>query len=239
MARPPVTTARRHARLALMLAAERHFALHGFDGTSLSAIHDAAGQKNASATHYHFGSKEGLIDAILEYRMGPLNGRRAAQLAELEREGALPELRSLIAIWVLPLADELRRRDEGNHYLRFLDRLRRGPSQPFAARILSLQSEYRHVFALIECHLEGMPPSIRRSRLGIAAEQIVSSLAALEAEIPADPSGTDDYPAFAVNNLIDYISGGLTAPSSPETAGATGLPRTVDFHFRILDEGAI
>ncbi|WP_016745042.1 TetR/AcrR family transcriptional regulator [Rhizorhabdus wittichii] len=223
------------ARLALILAAERHFALHGFEGTPLSVIHNAAGQKNASATHYHFGSRNGLIEAILEYRMAPLNERRAERMVELDGLSGTHDLRSLMVAWIMPLAEELQYRPEGNHYLRFLDRLRRGPSKPFAERIMSLQSEYRHLLDLIDQQLSHVPPRIRQSRLGIAAEQIVSALAALEADLPT--SGPDHpYPALAINSLIDYITGGLGAGCHPETEALALHPSQIDFHFRISNE---
>lgn len=51
---------------ALIREAARLFGTHGFDGISLREIAAAAGQRNFNAVQYHFGSKRGLINAILE-----------------------------------------------------------------------------------------------------------------------------------------------------------------------------
>jgi len=52
-------------REALILKAQELFAQKGIDAVSLNEINKAAGQKNTSAMHYHFGNKQGLIDAII------------------------------------------------------------------------------------------------------------------------------------------------------------------------------
>ncbi|MET0908751.1 MAG: helix-turn-helix domain-containing protein, partial [Ilumatobacteraceae bacterium] len=60
----PSASARR-----IVEVAERLFALHGIDGVSLRQIAAAAGTANNSAVNYHFGSKDGLITAIFQYRL--------------------------------------------------------------------------------------------------------------------------------------------------------------------------
>ncbi|MGO4428218.1 TetR/AcrR family transcriptional regulator, partial [Streptomyces sp. MCAF7] len=72
-----------HAKEQLVLAAERLFAEHGLDGTSLRQMSAAAGNGNNTAVQYHFGSKARLIQAIFEYRLHDLNRRRDALVAQL------------------------------------------------------------------------------------------------------------------------------------------------------------
>lgn len=50
-------------REALIRAAEHVFARRGFD-VPVHEIHTQAGQRNASALHYHFGSRDGLMNAV-------------------------------------------------------------------------------------------------------------------------------------------------------------------------------
>jgi len=68
-------------------AAERLFAKHGFEATSLRAIISIAGV-NLAAIHYHFRTKENLVRAVIERRFAPLNDERLALLNRFEQEAA-------------------------------------------------------------------------------------------------------------------------------------------------------
>ena len=52
-------------RDTLLRAAEHLFARRGFD-VPVHDIHARAGQRNASALHYHFGDLDGLTSAVFE-----------------------------------------------------------------------------------------------------------------------------------------------------------------------------
>lgn len=71
-------------KVAIMNAAERLFAAHGFKATSLRAI-TAAARANLGAVNYHFASKNALIVAVLGRRMRPLNAERLALLNAFEK----------------------------------------------------------------------------------------------------------------------------------------------------------
>lgn len=220
------------ARLRLILAAERYFALHGFGGTSLKDIHEAAGQRNASAIHYYFNSRDGLIEAVLDHRVLPRVETRRAVLLELAGHATRPALREIVAIWIEQLANELRPRQEGNYSLRFLDELRRtGPAGP-RAKAADMQVGYGRIFELIEEHLPSISPSIRRSRLAISAELIISGLAQLEGRLPTTGGSSADYPALAIASLIDFVTAGLAIRPGPETLAIQSCTTsTVDFQF--------
>lgn len=68
-------------------AAERLFAQNGFRGTSMRAITGKA-SVNLAAVNYHFGSKEALLDAVLERRIIPLNKVRMERLKAVREEAA-------------------------------------------------------------------------------------------------------------------------------------------------------
>ena len=55
--------------------AERLFAAGGFEATSLRTI-TAAADVNLAAVHYHFQSKEALIQAVIGRRVGGINAQR-------------------------------------------------------------------------------------------------------------------------------------------------------------------
>src|SRR6266545_2014185 len=70
-------------RERILDTAERLFADRGYAATSLRSIIAAAGV-NLAAVHYHFRSKEALLDAVVKRRIEPVNRER---LAMLERVG--------------------------------------------------------------------------------------------------------------------------------------------------------
>ena len=74
-------------KLTILDTAERLFADHGFGATSLRNIISEA-EVNLAAVHYHFGSKEALIKAVLERRIIPLNLERLRLLDLAEADGA-------------------------------------------------------------------------------------------------------------------------------------------------------
>jgi len=64
-------------------AAEKLFAMNGFEATSLRQITTEAGV-NLAAVNYHFQSKEALLGAVFSRRVIPLNRQRLACLDALE-----------------------------------------------------------------------------------------------------------------------------------------------------------
>ncbi|MCS6861224.1 MAG: TetR family transcriptional regulator [Abditibacteriales bacterium] len=74
-----------HTRERLLDTAERLFAAKGIRETSLRDI-TAAAQTNLAAVNYHFGSKEGLLRAVLARRIDPLNQERLRLLDGYEAQ---------------------------------------------------------------------------------------------------------------------------------------------------------
>lgn len=105
----------------ILEAAEKLFAEQGFGATSLRSITAEAGV-NLAAIHYHFGSKEGLIRAVFDACLTPLNEERIRSLdAVLQKcRDDAPGLESVIEAFIRPTL----RLYEGQHGRRvFLPRL--------------------------------------------------------------------------------------------------------------------
>jgi AcrR family transcriptional regulator len=66
-------------------AAERLIAEQGYAGTSLRQIIAEAGV-NLASVHYHFGSKDELLHAVIQRKVGPVNQERLALLDRFEAE---------------------------------------------------------------------------------------------------------------------------------------------------------
>ena len=87
----------------LIDAAERLFAAQGFEATTIRGITREAGV-NVAAAHYHFGSKEALLRAVLDRYIAPLNRRRLELLATAiaEADGAPVAVDTLLRAFLLP-----------------------------------------------------------------------------------------------------------------------------------------
>jgi AcrR family transcriptional regulator len=121
-------------REALISAAEQLIAERGLDAVSLREIIAAARATNASAIHYHFGGRDGLIRALLEKRQPHIDQRRHEMLDAYEARTE-KDLRSLAAALVEPLAAELTE-EGGQGYLQLVSDLLNRPDVTFDAEAL-------------------------------------------------------------------------------------------------------
>ena len=93
-------------REALLDAAESLFAAEGLADVSLAAITRLAGQRNGGAIHYHFGGRDGLLNAIFERHQTVLDAARMEALIALRRRGQ-PIVSDLVRVVVESLAGRL------------------------------------------------------------------------------------------------------------------------------------
>src|SRR5437867_8837328 len=84
-------------------SAERLFADRGFAATSLRTI-IADARVNLAAIHYHYRSKEALLDAVILRRLGPINRERLELLNACERAAVngRPALEAVIEAFIAP-----------------------------------------------------------------------------------------------------------------------------------------
>ena len=91
----------------ILRAGEKLFAADGFDRVTLRQIARAADQRNVAAVQYHFGSKSGLLAAIVDDHREEIDARRAELLEKAEADGTDGDLATLMSILVHPLAAKL------------------------------------------------------------------------------------------------------------------------------------
>jgi AcrR family transcriptional regulator len=93
--------------------AERLFGERGYDAISLRHIIGDAGV-NLAAVHYHFGSKEDLLDQVILRKVGPVNEARLALLdqAEQEASGAPVPVERILRAFLIPTTEVARRNPE-------------------------------------------------------------------------------------------------------------------------------
>jgi len=91
----------------ILRAGEKLFAADGFDRVTLRQIAREADQRNVAAVQYHFGSKSGLLAAIVDDHREEIDARRAELLEKAEAEGTDGDFATLLSILVDPLAAKL------------------------------------------------------------------------------------------------------------------------------------
>lgn len=206
------------AATALLEAAETLFVEKGIDGTSSREIARRAGQKNHSAVNYNFGSLEGLVDALIEHRVAPVNRLREQQLAALLEREPLPPLPDLVGLMLRPMAAQLLAPGGRTHYLNLLSQLlSRSHWRELFMHNRSRSTVLVTIAGLAEQHLrDTLPRAIYEERLRLLGTHIVHSVAEwhtemLTGDLPRDPAALD----WRVDNLISYSVAGLTAPPPP------------------------
>ncbi len=90
------------SRTKMIVVAEALFAQDGIDAVSLRQVAARAGQKNHHAVQYHFGTREGLVQAIFDYRMEQMDRPRLEMLARAEAEDRLDDPRTIADIIFVP-----------------------------------------------------------------------------------------------------------------------------------------
>jgi AcrR family transcriptional regulator len=89
-------------RARILDSAEYLFSEHGMNGASLRTIVAHAGV-NTAAVHYHFGSKQGLLEAVFARRILPMAEERLKLLDDCRAgEGRPPLLHQIIAAFLEP-----------------------------------------------------------------------------------------------------------------------------------------
>ncbi len=97
------TTPETDRKVSILDAAENAFANAGFEGASLRRIVQEAGV-NLATVYYYFGSKEGLMLAVMDRRFRPLREEQLSALGHLEPAagGQPPTVEAILETLLLP-----------------------------------------------------------------------------------------------------------------------------------------
>ena len=198
----------------MIRTAERLFGERGIAAVSLREVAAAAGHANNSAVRYHFGSREGLVDAIFTYRMGRIDERRRAILAAA---GDDPDVRTLLQAFIFPVAESLGHEDGVSWYARFLRQVVFDPGfDVFAPPRDEVARGLRAVIEALLRRTADLPEPIQTRRILQIAQLVVHALADQEAQlgrgVPVIPT-----PVLTAD-LVDCSAAVLEAPVSADTA---------------------
>lgn len=193
----------------LLSMAERLFAADGVENVALTQIVAQSGQKNRSALHYHFGSRGGVLTAVLNRRLDPINARREALLAALaDRAPALDVVRAVIA----PLGMAVVEEPWGADYMSVLAQVIFHP-QLLGERGVeeALLSGMRHGRRRLAAIAPDLPEPLMQQRFTWLTDSVVFALARWVRDT-APSARTPDAMAELIEQLCAYGAAGLTAP---------------------------
>jgi len=200
-------------RIRLINTAERLFALHGLDGVSLDRIRREAGEKNASALQYHFGSKQALLRAVFEARLSVIDRRRLAILHGLDTSDRDRALRGCAEALVLPFAEHLSGPGESRYYVRFVGQIYGDPRTEWSELLAGGRNEgVYQVGRMLTQLLPDLPRGVVKTRLELVVGLIIHGLSDREKAVVANKRRPAQSTAGFVSLLVDICVGALSAP---------------------------
>jgi AcrR family transcriptional regulator len=191
-------------RARLIRAGERRFARDGVAGARLADIVRDAHQANDSAVGYHFGSRQGLLRAIVERHIAAMDRRR-----QLPPDDA--DLRAVVDAIVRPTAALLTTED-GRDFLRIMEQVSNwsglGASRPnpvLDGTLLGAQLGRLDTLLVAESG-----PVLARERAALLVTFLTGALAERARSRAAGARQQLGHEKF-VDHLVDVLTGALTA----------------------------
>ena len=194
----------------LITIGQHLFAEQGVFRVPLRTVIERAGQKNTSALHYHFGGREGLLNAIIERHNTGIEDERAEMLAQIGADQASDDIAAVVRAFVLPFARKLET-EEGREFLRVIAQLTDlfdfwddgPPGTPLQAYT---------AMAMIAAAIPDQPSEVRHERVTTMLMLVSDALALRARQIVQGRQLHLSNEAF-IANLIDMSVGALQAPS--------------------------
>ncbi len=192
----------------MIRAGERLFAREGIDGVRTRDLVAEAGQANDSAVTYHFGSRQGLLLAVVDKHLRRMEEQWKPAFAAREPDADLGELVTRI---VTPLAEQLRTED-GRDFLRITAQLagRSGVRTANVPEPLTGTALAQWLAELERCCAERLPRTIARERIALLITMLTAALADRARRIEQGSRLPVGHKTF-LETLIGMLAAGLAA----------------------------
>ena len=206
----------------ILECAERLFAIKGYDAASIREITNEAGV-NLASIHYHFGSKEKLLEEKKKKKLDWLNQERLYALVELEKNSNGEPLRPSAILdaffgTLLKMIDD--EQNGGEMFLKLLGRSSLEPSNLIWSVATNQHSDVIKRFKTALCKsLPNVPETeiIWRFHFMLGATTFAISgngLPALFANTNTEMENTSTSQKLLMKRLMAFLLGGLRAPLS-------------------------
>jgi len=188
--------------------AERLIAEQGYAATSLRHIIAEAGV-NLAAIHYHFGSKEELLDEVILRKAEPMNQERLARLDQAEMEAAPkpPAVKAILAAFLRPMAEMA---DRDPSFVAVMGRIIAEGLLPAV-----VQRHFQHVSARILGALRRAVPRLSEEEFAWRTHFMFGAMAftmCAAGNFP-HPAAQGDF-RERIERLITFVAAGMEAPET-------------------------
>ena len=185
-------------------AAEVLFIQYGFSATSLRAIANEA-EVNLAATHYHFGSKFGLLAEVFHRRVGPVDQARRHALVALQAKTAHPDVRGIVQAFLSPFYEV----DE--EFLRVAPALIGSiHAEPEAISKPLLEGEFADLTQLYITALSQAMPQVSEADMRWRFHFMVGAMLQLVRYMtPLGSTQPNEDFADSLDRLVDFVVGGI------------------------------
>jgi AcrR family transcriptional regulator len=184
-------------------AAERLISEHGCAATSLRQIIAEAGV-NLASVHYHFGSKDELLDEVVMRKAGPVNLERLAMLDRAEQSRGGATLEQILEAFLAP---PFRTRGRSAQFVRLMGRL-----YGEGTMALIVKKHFHPVVERFQAALRRALPELGPEELQWRTHFMVGAMAhAMFGPPEGEFSGrnTDDL----VERMVAFLAAGFRAPA--------------------------
>ena len=199
-------------RASLLHTALHLYAREGLHGVSLRRIATEAGSRNSAAMHYHFGDKLGVIAALTN-----MIAEQMTKIAQDIRnhEPAPGSLHDAFRNALRPLTELPQHCSWGTDAVRFMSLAISENSPEIAAIMNPIYTPFwRRVDSQLAQLLPDLPQNTRQLRLMFMSVNVFHGAAEV-ASLAHTPLGDMSHldPDTLLNELVDYLIGGLRAPT--------------------------
>ena len=207
-----------HIRERLLHVAIRMFAEKGIDGVSMRAINAAAGSKNKSAVHYHFGSKLGIVEAVFDMLHAVMSPSFDELLDRIESKAATEDVSvpEILLTLYFPFFIINSAGGYGPYVVKLFSKMMLDPSPDYQRIFNSHFHEYiNRIYALMKVKLPEKPEQHLKFQLIHSLMATITGIATIEM-MDSTPLGDVRFEndGEMLLSYVDYITGGVITNES-------------------------
>jgi AcrR family transcriptional regulator len=186
--------------------AEQLFGEQGYSATSLRQVIGKA-EVNLAAVHYHFGSKEDLLDALVLRKAEPVNRKRLELLDHLEAQanGKPLPVQAIMEAFFLPTAETAAANPQ---FARVMGRIHSEGLMPTI-----VQKHFNPTAKRFLAALRRSLPQLNEAEFLWRVHFMTGAMAHTMCGIPSFPLPPEDFHG-RMRKLVTFLTAGFLAPAS-------------------------